>query len=75
MGQPRMDKPEILATLAGQGGVVLLRVSLIFALFRLFAFFCLFLFLYFFSTRYIRDSSFTKQERKLHIIMNQLIIV
>jgi hypothetical protein len=42
MGQPRMDKPEILATLAGQGGVVLLRVSLIFALFRLFAFFCLF---------------------------------
>ena len=52
-----------------------LRVILIFALFRLFAFFCLFLFLYFFSTRYIRDSSFTKQECKMHIIMNQIIIV
>jgi hypothetical protein len=75
MGQPRMDKPEILATLAGQGGVVVLRVSLNFALFRLFAFFCLFLFLYFFSTRYIRDSSFTKQECKMHIILNQIIIV
>jgi hypothetical protein len=47
MGQPGMDKPEILATLGG-GGVGVLRVSLIFALFRLFAFFCLFLFLYFF---------------------------